>query len=75
LDSSQEVLGYRIYEALTSAVVSYQILIIWVAGFLRNQWLESIGMGGRLPPESVDGMERNMQNKQLDQTSGDSFGK
>jgi hypothetical protein len=32
----------------------------WVAGFLRNQWPELAGIGGRLRPESVDGMERNM---------------
>jgi hypothetical protein len=31
-----------------------------VAGFLRNGWPESIGIGGRLRPESAAGIERNM---------------
>jgi hypothetical protein len=33
----------------------------WVADFLRKQWPESIGIGGRLRPESPAGIERNMQ--------------
>jgi hypothetical protein len=36
-----------------------------VAGFVRNQWPESIGMGGRLRPESVAGIVRNMQDKRI----------
>lgn len=27
---------------------------------LRNQWMDSIGMGGRFAPESVDELDRNM---------------
>jgi hypothetical protein len=32
-----------------------------VAGLLRNRWPESIGIGGRLRPESAAGINRNMQ--------------
>ena len=60
---------YRFNEFLTSAAVGGQTMILeggrnapeWVAGFVRNQWPESIGIGGRLRPESVAGIERNMQ--------------
>jgi len=37
-----------------------------VAAILRNGWPESIGIGGRLRPESAAGIERNMHMEKID---------
>jgi len=50
----------RFDENLTSAAVGTETFR-GVAAIVRNGWPESIGIGGRLRPESAAGIERNMQ--------------
>ena len=39
----------------------FTTLQLGVAGMLRNQWPDKIGIGGRFAPEWVAGMVRNTQ--------------
>ena len=43
----------------------FTTLQLGVAGMLRNQWPDKIGIGGRFAPEWVAGMVRNTQQIRL----------